>query len=177
MAEFALSFVKGVVTVYDFITFPVYTAVQKPWIKVLAGAQMRGCRLDRTDLGSPWVRIGPSPPKTVGGHKRNVADFMREILATYGDQKCLGVRPTLSETSIVIDGKTIIKKSQGPEYEFISYRDVDMEIDKIARGLLSVGVKVSTFVIVEKIRINLTFLTISNMTLWSFSWKLAENGS
>lgn len=87
---------KAVASAYNYLTLPMYAAVQKPW-KVRAKQRApRARQLDPNDPYSPWVRLGTPPPCLADGFE-TVDQVMRAAIEKNRNKRCMGVRKVLSE--------------------------------------------------------------------------------
>lgn len=72
-----------------------------------------------------------------------------ESILRNGDRPCLGHRKLIAEESGQnADGKVIKKKLLDSEYTWLSYREVNQQIDAIVKGLYAAGVKPGDKVII-----------------------------
>ena len=134
-----LSLIQLIVSIYDYLTLPVYYLLQCPSSKISLNRKIRAKRSDNY----VWTRTAPSPPTPVGGNEQTMPDIMRQILKTYAPKKCLGTRPLMAEKMIEVNGKLTLKNTYHDYYDFLTYEQVDSQITSLASGFLDLGVKVS----------------------------------
>ena len=136
-----IELIKNIVRIYDTITYPIYFAVQRPWIKKRKYERTRAVQEDPSNPYSCWVRVG-QPPEMIIDKCTTIDEIMRTCIEEYKDRNCMGYRKVLEEIEeLQPDGKIHIKKRLAPEYTFLSYRQVGERLDHIMRGLLLSGVK------------------------------------
>lgn len=147
-AEISINAVKSIVRVYDILTYPLYYAVQRPWIKSRKFSEVRAVQEDPSDPYSSWVRVGERP-KMIIEDCETIDQIMRKCIETYTDKRCMGFRKVLKEEyQPQPDGKVFLKKTLADDYTWLSYTQVGERIDCISRGLLLSGVKPGDKVII-----------------------------
>ena len=133
--------VKGIVSVYDILTYPIYFVIQRPWIQRRLFNEVRAVQEDPSNPYSSWVRIGERP-KMIIEDCQTIDQIMRKCIETYTSRNCMGYRKVLKEDyEPQVDGKIFLKKTLAPEYTWLTYGEVGERIDYISRGLLLAGVK------------------------------------
>lgn len=144
----AMEVLKTAVSVYDIVTYPAYFVIQRPWVERRKIEAIRAKQEDPSDPYSSWTRVG-TPPPCLADECETIDDVLRASIRVYGDNKCLGVRRVLKEEmEEQPDGKVFNKKILAPQYEWLTYRQVDIRIDNVSRGLLFHGIKPGDRVII-----------------------------
>lgn len=141
MATITFEVVKGIISLYDIVTYPVYFITQQPWKKTRAMHAVRAVQENPEDPYSPWVRIGKAPVCLAEGCE-TIDEMMRKCIKTYYNRNAFGYRRILAEEKVVQnDGRVFYKRSLEPKYTWFTYGEVDKRIDNIMRGILLNGIK------------------------------------
>src|SRR5947209_8041295 len=132
-----LSVIKLIVYAYDWITYPFYYCIQKPWIARERAAGIRATQVIPGDPNSPWVRVESLSDPANGldlSKFKSINEAFRDAIRRFGDRKCFGYREILrEELQTTTDGKTLKKVVLG-DYKWITYSDYDTRVENIARG-------------------------------------------
>lgn len=71
----------------------------------------------------------------------SMAQVFKEAVAMYGTKPCLGVRDIIeTQEEVQSDGK-VFKKVRLSQYNFLTYNNVDAQVDLYGKGLRAIGVK------------------------------------
>lgn len=148
MSNLGVETIKGLINLYDIVTYPVYYAIQQPWKTKRKINSIRAVQEDPSDPYSPWIRIGEQPRCLAEGCE-SIDQLMRKCIKTYYNRNALGYRKILKEERTVhSDGRVFYKKSLEPTYTWLTYGEIDVRIDNIMRGLLLNGIKPGDKVII-----------------------------
>lgn len=123
----SLAIIKSFAAFYTYLTLPVYYLAQQPSRTLQNATRKRANRVDKRSAKSQhsyYERSGPAPPRLTGGDEKTMVMLLKKVLEVYADSKCFAYK-------------------NGNDFDFLSYRQVDVLIDKIAKGLIAHGVKVS----------------------------------
>ena len=138
---------KTVVLIYDVITLPFFLAAQKPWL-ILAKASRPRAKLERwDDPYSSWIRTGtpklPSLcPEDMFRDDDNLADLYRRVFKKMDRKICYGYRKVLGEEEEKQpNGKVFKKLVLDDEYTWVSFERADQQIEDLAAGLWSIGIR------------------------------------
>nr|XP_046918926.1 long-chain-fatty-acid--CoA ligase 4-like [Dermatophagoides farinae]XP_046918927.1 long-chain-fatty-acid--CoA ligase 4-like [Dermatophagoides farinae] len=140
------------VTIYTYITLPIYILRQKPENVLKKSQRIRAKQLNENDPKSPW--FGVLDRQQYRGSVVDIVETIDELcnnLEKYMSlqNKAVGYRRVLREyvvygsdgiTPLKIDGK-IIKKRELSDYNWLSYEQLFERKNHIAKGLLSAGIK------------------------------------
>lgn len=141
MSTLPLEALKGVINLYDIITYPVYYLTQQPWKKVAKMNAVRAVQEDPSDPYSPWIRVGKAPTCLAEGCE-TIDELLRKCIKTYYNRNAFGYRKILKEEKVIQnDGRTFYKRALEPKYTWLTYGEIDKRIDDIMRGILINGIK------------------------------------
>ena len=137
-----LIIIKYLILLYTYITYPIYYAIQKPWISLRRIHRERARLEDPNDRYSPWVRTRAEEPEYhYINDCRTVPELLKMSIEVNGsDERCFGYRQILNEEVVESDG-TAIKKWDLSDYQWLTYGEVDQRITNISRGLLMNDIK------------------------------------
>lgn len=138
-----------IVTLYTYLTLPIYMISQNPSEVVASANEKRAARIKPEDPYSPWV----STFKSKYQHVVDDVETLDEMVSKLGkyfnlDRRALGARRVLREHLVLgpdgvtpqrIDGREV-KKRELSDFEWISYEDMIKRRVHIARGLHLAGV-------------------------------------
>lgn len=142
-----IGLVKSIACVYDVVTLPVYSLIQRPWSKTRASSEAKAIQENPSDPYSPWVRIG-SPPSHLCYSATSISDLFSASCKKYQKNNCFGYRQILGvEDEKQSDGKVFKKQILG-DYIWFTYEQIDRRVDNIAKGLLLNGVKPGDVVLI-----------------------------
>ncbi|XP_050036528.2 long-chain-fatty-acid--CoA ligase 4-like [Dermacentor andersoni] len=137
-----LFLVKILAGLYTVATLPLYFVFQKPW---------NYWWRSRTCFAKPVVENDPSTPYwRLGSKCRQVEalagvstldELARRAICTWPLRRSLGKRTTLGRTEEKQSSGKVFRKLLLGEYEWLTYREVDREIELTARGLQSIGAR------------------------------------
>jgi long-chain acyl-CoA synthetase len=141
---------KTVVLIYDVITLPFFLVIQKPWL-ILARASKPRAKLERfDDPYSSWLRTGtPADTEDIFGGKENLAELYRHIFKKLGREICYGYRKVFGEEEEKQpNGKVFKKLILDDKYTWVSFEKADQQIEDLAAGLWSSGIRSGDRVII-----------------------------
>lgn len=132
---------------YDFITYPLYYALNRPSKEDIHPIQ--GVQVDPNDPYSAWRCLREYEPNLTDG----VATFdqlIRKIVKHYNSKNAVGYRKILAKNKEKQpNGKTFLKYSLSAEYKWLSYIEYDLRIENLMKGLIgSIGIKSGDIVMI-----------------------------
>jgi len=137
-----LSILKAVVFVYDFITFPLYTLVQQPWVARSLHYKERAKVISHDDQQitiEPVAKTCPDLQQFIDAKVDTMAKCFQFALEKHSHKKCLGTRKLLEvKDEVQPDGK-LFKKWRMGEYSWQSYVDIDTLSTNLGKGLRELG--------------------------------------
>lgn len=136
-----------IATVYDVVTLPVYIIIQRPWARVRSRKSTWAVHMRDGDINSPMIRTTPNVASTMFHGIETVDALFRRSVEKYGNSPCFGTREVKDEAREVIHGKTMVKYSMG-EYHWKTYKEVNARVDAVGNGLLALGVKPHSNIVV-----------------------------
>ena len=134
-----VNFIKFFVFVYDVITYPLYLIVQKPWKVMEKSSKIFAKQKKPDDLYSPWI-CTKKPDVEYWDSCKTVPELFKRIVHEFGDKKCCGQRKLISEEEELQSNGKLLKKVVLGEYQWLSYNQVDVRVEHVAKGLLVNGV-------------------------------------
>jgi len=134
---------KTLVLLYDVITLPYFLLSQRPWLQLQKGNRTRATPVRTGDPYSTWQRTGKQPNvDAFFGKHQDARELYRMTFKTFAKQKCYGYRKVFNEEEEKQpNGKVFRKLIMDDQYTWISYEQADKEIEDLAAGLWSLGVK------------------------------------
>lgn len=145
MSKLPLILVDIIVSLYTYITLPIYYLIQKPWKEV---AKINKNRLIQDSISNDtWIRnddltddYNPGSPPLLGC--KTLSQLISLSCSLYRDRNCLGFRQVLESQDFQdASGKTYQKKRFVDEYTWLTYDDVDKRVDNLVAAFLMSGVK------------------------------------
>lgn len=127
------------VSIYDLFTLPIYIIVQRPWVRVRKQNIIWAGPLS-SQIGSPMVRYTPDVTRSHFKGKDTIDALFRNSVAQYNANPCFGTRVCTKEKLEDVDGKRMVRYDLG-EYKWISYKEADATVDRIAGGLTALGLE------------------------------------
>lgn len=138
------------VTVYTYLTLPLYWFVQKPEKRLQEANLTRASRLNHSNLNSPWMTPFKHSYTSVLDHVSTLDEMVEKMGKYFSlERAALGSRRILREhlvtgpdgkTPLRIDGRTVKQRELSP-YQWITYREMIQRRESIARGLHLLGVQ------------------------------------
>ncbi|CAG2170598.1 unnamed protein product, partial [Oppiella nova] len=144
LIDITIAIITAIVTCYDIITCPIYLLIQKPWQRLANSRRPKARPLDPRSPYSPWIRV-PDPLSPARRHFmsecQTVADLFARVVQKYGPKRGFGSRRVLSaDNERQSDGK-VFRKLVLSDYEFHTYNEIGGRVERVARGLLALGVR------------------------------------
>mgnify|MGYP002716720528 FL=1 len=147
---FFILLVHLIVTLYTYISWPIYFYIQKPFEVVEKSKMIRSKQMDPEDPKSPWVGMFPEKWPFVLD-KCEKMDDVCEYIGEYFSLKnrALGSRRVIKEyvvsgpdgkTPLRIDGRTV-KKLELADYEWITFEKMIERKNNMAHGFHLAGIK------------------------------------
>lgn len=139
---------KTLALVYDVITLPFFLTIQRPWTKLSRATRPRA-KLERPhDPYSSWVREHQLPRRSVDLKQLTLPDFVSigqhfsQVLSEHGNKRCYGYREVLGqEDEKQPNGKVFKKLILADEYTWVTGEETNKQIEDLAGGLWSNGVR------------------------------------
>jgi len=130
--------------IYDYLCYPVFMLFQSPWL-VRRYRKANHARMERRGSSEAiFHSLEVNGPINVELERHNLTTMdavFKHVTEKYGKDKCLGTRQILSEVEEVQpNGKTFSKYELG-DYHWRSFSDLEVEADKLSKGLTSLGLK------------------------------------
>eukprot|EP00090_Calanus_glacialis_P001394 TRINITY_DN10994_c0_g1_i1.p1 TRINITY_DN10994_c0_g1~~TRINITY_DN10994_c0_g1_i1.p1 ORF type:complete len:726 (-),score=259.31 TRINITY_DN10994_c0_g1_i1:181-2358(-) len=130
--------------VYDYVTYPIWYFVQKPW-RVRLHRKGIHAKWDEPEDGQMIFHSTVEPTSVNRDIRRYNLNTMEKVFShvvgKFNDRQCMGTREILGEEKEVQpDGKVHSKFNLG-DYHWRSYRDFGDQAEKFGRGLREIGVE------------------------------------
>ena len=133
---------QTVVVVYDILTFPVYTMVQRPWVARSLHNKERAKVISQDDqqitIESPH-KMTPDLQEFEDAGIDTMAKNFQFALAKHSHKRCLGTRQLLEEQDEIQPNGKMFKKWKLGQYTWQSYVDVDVLSTAFGKGLRELG--------------------------------------
>ena len=146
ISYFIIYFVKLIVLVWDFLTYPIYQAIYRPWEKREFYDQQKSKCLSQYTTSSQMVfesneKNGAYYTEFINSNPKTMADAWKWAVRRYKSKPLLGTREILREEDEVQKNGKIFKKYDLGDYRWLTYEDADYTSDYIGRGLRSLGLQ------------------------------------
>ncbi|RWS03422.1 Long-chain-fatty-acid--CoA ligase 3-like protein, partial [Dinothrombium tinctorium] len=140
-----LGLIKTIILLYDIITFPIYALIQKPWHTLKLARRVRAVREDPKDPYSPYVRVEETRFELVPRSMMNaetIGEVFKQACELYAKKRCYGFREVFAEQEeMQPSGKVFRKLVLSDNYTWVTYEEVDKELDHVVKGFLANGIK------------------------------------
>ncbi|CAH1183333.1 unnamed protein product [Phaedon cochleariae] len=137
-----LFIIKSCATVFDFLTYPFYFLLQKPWRATNLSNMQKAIAIHR-DEKSITLRCTKQPTEFHIELLKNNIDTMAKLSVyaaeKHSEKRCLGTRKILGEDDEVQPNGKVFKKFHLGEYEWKSYKEVNLLALNFGQGLLEMG--------------------------------------
>jgi long-chain acyl-CoA synthetase len=138
--------VKLFVSIWDFVTFPIYQAIYKPWEKRKYYLKPKSKCLSQYTTSSQMVfeaneKDGAYYREFVSSNPKTMVDAWKWAVQRNRSKPALGTREILKEEDEVQKNGKIFKKYDLGEYRWLTYEDADYTSDYIGRGLRRTGLE------------------------------------
>jgi long-chain acyl-CoA synthetase len=141
-AAVGIKVIQSLVFVYDFITFPLYYAIQQPWKATEAMASVRSEVIERTKTSVTYKPIFKTSPELESFQAAGI-ETMNECfdlaVKRHSHQRMVGTRQVLSEEDEVQPNGKLFKKWDMGEYRWQTYLEVDEMATNFGKGLRELG--------------------------------------
>jgi len=142
LGDGVLVILKSVMYIYDILTYPVYSGIQKPWIKREEFRRVRSDVIVASSseyiIKSPF-KMNPPLQALVDAGVDTMAKMFRFGLEKYSHNRCLGTRQLLDEEDECQPNGKIFKKWKLGDYTWQSYVEVDVLSTNLGKGLRELG--------------------------------------
>lgn len=140
-----ISIIYIVSHIYDYLLYPVWYIVQKPW-RVIQHRKGIHSRWDKPENGEMVYHSSVEPGPVNRNLRRYNLNTLEKVFShavgKFNDRQCMGTREILGvENEVQPNGKVFEKYNLGPEYHWRSYRDFGDQAEKFGRGLREIGVE------------------------------------
>jgi len=127
---------KALTSAYDFVTLPLYAAVQQPWKKLALHNSEKATLVDPSKM--IYKTVVPKSPlhqEMDDLHTNTISRLFIHAVAKHGHKKSLGVREVLGEEEMLdpVSGKNMRKLILG-DYKWKTYTQVGETVDQLSRG-------------------------------------------
>ncbi|XP_011303691.1 long-chain-fatty-acid--CoA ligase 4 isoform X2 [Fopius arisanus] len=138
----AITAIKALSYVYDFLTFPVYLILQRPWEKRKLSRRVKARVIAKDDNSITYRNTDDPSPIHIKLERQNIDTLekvLRYAVETHRGKKCLGTRQILAEENEVQPNGRVFKKYKMGEYKWKSYTEVERLAASFGRGLRELG--------------------------------------
>jgi len=142
LGDGVLAILQAVVFVYDIVTFPLYTVVQRPWVARSLHNKERAKVISHDDQQitiEPVAKMCPDLQQFINAKVDTMAKCFQFALEKHSHKKCLGTRKLLEEADEVQPNGKLFKKWRMGEYSWQSYVDIDTLSTNLGKGLRELG--------------------------------------
>ncbi|XP_023343813.1 LOW QUALITY PROTEIN: long-chain-fatty-acid--CoA ligase 4-like [Eurytemora carolleeae] len=144
LGEGVLYILKGLIYIYDIISFPIYYSVQAPWIRLeefkMKRSEVVTASTTEYTIRSPH-KMTPALQELINAGVDTMAKCFQFGLEKYSHQRCLGTRQLLDEEDECQPNGKMFKKWKLGDYTWQSYVDVDNLSTYLGKGLRELGQK------------------------------------
>jgi len=144
VGDSVLCLLKGFIYIYDFLSYPIYLGVQKPWKRldefVAVRSEVTMANSEEYVIKTPF-RTTPPLQELVNAGVDTMAKCFKFGLNKYSHNRCLGTRQLLDEEDEYQPNGKIFKKWKLGDYTWQSYIDVDILSTDLGKGLRELGQK------------------------------------
>jgi long-chain acyl-CoA synthetase len=144
LGEGVLCFLKGLIYIYDIISYPVYCTVQSPWIRreefEATRSEVVKASTSEYIVRSPH-KMTPALQELINAGVDTMAKCFQFGVEKYSHQRCLGTRQLLNEEDECQPNGKMFKKWKLGDYTWQSYVDVDSLSTFLGKGLRELGQK------------------------------------
>jgi len=137
-----LCILQAVVFVYDIVTFPLYTVVQRPWVARGLQNKERAKVISQDDEQitiEPISKMCPDLRQFIDAGVDTMAKCFQFAVGKHSHKRCLGTRKLLEEQDEVQANGKLFKKWKMGEYSWQSYADIDSLSSNLGKGLRELG--------------------------------------
>jgi len=142
LGDGVLCILQAVVFVYDIVTFPLYTVVQRPWVARSLQNKERAKVISHDDQQitiEPVAKMCPDLQQFINAKVDTMAKCFQFAVEKHSHKKCLGTRKLLEEQDEVQPNGKLFKKWRMGEYSWQSYLDIDTLSTNLGKGLRELG--------------------------------------
>lgn len=141
--------IEAVVSIYDFVTLPLYYIIQQPWRERQEGLKVRSKQIAEFT----WVNIDNKLDKSNKRSVDTLDELFRESVLTYAKRNCLGVRkilaveykdshlngiPNNEKTNSLSERKRVVYKYVlDNKYTWYTYGQIEQIVTQLSAGLVS----------------------------------------
>jgi len=142
IADILLAIISTLVFIWDFLTWPIYQGIYKPWEKRKNFHKLRSRKVKETEdeiIFESHEKSSQLHLELVKSQIETMADVLKWTVKKYGNRPIMGTREIVAELDEVQPNGKMFKKYQLGDYRWISYEDLDSTSDYFGRGLRSLG--------------------------------------
>lgn len=145
-ADIVLSVVTAIVLIWDFLTWPIYQGLYRPWDNRKAFGKIRSKEIRRNSSNTEIVYETPEKSTSlyfemVRSQSETMADAFSWAVSKFGSTPVLGTREVIAELDEVQPNGKMFKKYKLGDYRWITYEDLASTADSFGRGLRSLGLQ------------------------------------
>lgn len=129
--------IQSIIFVYDFITFPIYYAVQQPWKATEAMQSVRAEVIERTKTSityQPIVKNCPDLEAFKNAGIQTMYECFEYAVKLHTHKRMVGTRKVLREEDEVQPNGKVFKKWDMGEYEWKSFHQIDEMANNFGKG-------------------------------------------
>jgi len=137
-----LIIIQTIVFIWDFLTWPIYQAIYKPWEKRKAFHKIRSKVVKSTNdelIFESHEKSTKLHLDLVKSQAETMVDVLKYTVSKYGNKPIMGTREIIAELDEVQPNGKMFKKYRLGDYRWITYEDLDATSDYFGRGLRSLG--------------------------------------
>ena len=137
-----LRLIQSIMFVYDFVTYPLYYAVQQPWKAVEAMDSERAKPIEESKTSITYKPIEKSCPdleKFKDAGIETMYECFDYAVKLHSHSRMVGTRRVIRETDEAQPNGKVFKKWEMGEYEWKSYVQIDEMANNFGKGLRVTG--------------------------------------
>ncbi|XP_040580497.1 long-chain-fatty-acid--CoA ligase 4 [Lepeophtheirus salmonis] len=144
VAKVAVTSIQIFTHLFDLVTLPIYILAYQPWKYYLDNNRCRADTIQKDDTSLTVY----SKPFSCKIREKILSDFphidtinnlMNHAINVHGSKQCLGTRPILSIDTVQNNDGRLLTKHELADYKWLSYNDVNEQIQSFAHGLRYLG--------------------------------------
>ncbi|KAL1425908.1 hypothetical protein MTO96_018744 [Rhipicephalus appendiculatus] len=140
--RFVLLVVQILTAVCTVVTLPVYFVFQRPWNYWRRSRKCFAKPVEENDPSSPYWNIGNYKRVQTLRGVSTLDELARRAITKWPQRRSLGTRAFLHRTEEKQpDSGKVFKKVALGDYEWLTYHEVDRQIELTARGLRAIGAR------------------------------------
>ncbi|XP_046657641.1 long-chain-fatty-acid--CoA ligase 4-like [Daphnia pulicaria] len=144
MESALLLFIRCVLSIYTFITWPIYYIIQKPWNVKANRSKLRAVSLTSGDdfiLYRSVTEIRDVHARFLQDKIDTMEKVFRFAVRQHGQKSALGTREILAEEDEMQPNGRVFKKFLLGQFQWRTFTQTDSEAESFGRGLRELGLK------------------------------------